>query len=533
MQAFYGQDARDRVLAGAQQLYDAVSVTMGVRGRNVVIDNGTEQPVITHDGVTVAKMFTITETAETIGQKTGANLIKQAANKLNDVAGDGTTTVTVLTYHILNEANKLIAAGHNPMELRQGIELAVLEALAALTDITVNIEDNKAKLKQVASISAGDAEIGAIVADVVFAIGKEGVVTVEESNTDGLTSEIVKGFTFTSGYISPYFMNDPARQEAVYSDPYILLTDEKIFNIADLIPIMEQVAKTGVNELVIIAEGVENEALSTLVLNKMQGTFNTVAVQLPGLASNHVDALDDIANATGATVISRKQGRTMEEATLDMLGRAKKIIVTKSDTTIVDGAGKLNKHLTSLKAQVDLTLSVYGAEHLRKRIAALSGKVAVIKVGGVSATEIEEKRFRVDDAVCAAKAALEEGIVPGGGMASVALSKAIQADNTSSVGAGKAILKNALLQPFTVLMSNAGEKPDHLLPKALAATDGYGFDLTDASKLVDLFKAGIVDPAKVTREALQNSASIAGTAITMGALLVNEVKREVSDGKAL
>ncbi len=527
---FYDEDARTRVLGGAQALYDAVKVTMGPKGRNVVISKSYGGPTVTHDGVTVAKAVEIPEDDdETLGYSVGAELIKQAANKMNDVAGDGTTTVTVLTYHILNEANKLIAAGHNPMELRRGVEAAGSEVLKKLGAMSQDIGGDSKRVAEVATISAGDETIGKLIADVIHKVGKDGVVTVEEGQGLELESEVVEGFTMERGFVSPYMVTDPARMEAVYEKPLILVTDKKISNVQDFLPILEQAAQAGKKDLVIVAEDVEGEALGTLVLNKLKGVFNTVAVKAPAFGDRRKDVLQDIAILTGATVISEDQGHSFENADLAMLGTARKVIVTKDDTTIIEGAGgvsELDARIKQISAQAEQASSEYDKENLDKRRAALSGKVAVIKVGGATETEIEEKKFRVDDAVAAVKAALDEGIVPGGGVTQVDLSKQITTSGNDSNAAGLQLLKNALVQPFRQLMSNAGLNPDALLPQVLESKGGMGIDVNGSGKLVDVKKAGIVDPTRVARESIQNAVSIAATAMTMGALVVDIPEKE-------
>jgi len=529
---FYDEDARARVLGGAQALYDAVKVTMGPKGRNVVISKSYGGPTVTHDGVTVAKNVELPEEDdETLGYSVGAELIKQAANKMNDVAGDGTTTVTVLTYHMLNEANKLIAAGHNPMELRKGVESAGTEVLGKLQAMSENIGGDSKRVAEVATISAGDEVIGKLIADVIHKVGKEGVVTVEEGQGLELESEVVEGFTMDRGFVSPYMVTDPTRMEAVYEKPLILVTDKKISAVQDFLPILEQAAQAGKKDLVIVAEDVEGEALGTLVLNKLKGVFNTVAVKAPAFGDRRKDVLQDIAILTGATVISEDQGHSFENATLDMLGTARKVIVTKDDTTIIEGAGgvsELDARIKQISAQAEQASSEYDKENLDKRRAALSGKVAVIKVGGATETEIEEKKFRVDDAVAAVKAALDEGIVPGGGVTQVDLSKQVKATGSATHLAGAQLLKDALVQPFRQLMANAGLNADALLPQVLDSKGGMGIDVNGEGKLVDVKKVGIVDPTRVARESIQNAVSIAATAMTMGALVVDIPEKEAS-----
>ncbi len=542
---FYDEDARTRVLGGAQALYDAVKVTMGPKGRNAVISKSYGGPTVTHDGVTVAKAIELPEDDdETLGYSVGAELIKQAANKMNDVAGDGTTTVTVLTYHILNEANKLIAAGHNPMELRKGVEAAGADVLKKLTTMSEDIGGDSKRVAEVATISAGDEIIGKLIADVIHKVGKDGVVTVEEGQGLELESEVVEGFTMDRGFVSPYMVTDAARMEAAYEKPLILVTDKKISAVQDFLPILEQAAQAGKKDLVIVAEDVEGEALGTLVLNKLKGVFNTVAVKAPAFGDRRKDVLQDIAILTGATVISEDQGHSFENATLDMLGTARKVIVTKDDTTIIEGAGgvsELDARIKQISAQAEQATSEYDKENLDKRRAALSGKVAVIKVGGATETEIEEKKFRVDDAVAAVKAALDEGIVPGGGVTQVGLSmvlvnKHLKGKNEDSVeliannksmitgDAGVDILIRALSEPFKHLLDNADLNASGYIIEVLN-NPGNGVDVS-TGKVVNMKKAGIVDPTRVVREAIQNAVSIAGTAMTMGTLVVDIPEKE-------
>ncbi|MBA3757984.1 chaperonin GroEL [Candidatus Saccharibacteria bacterium] len=522
---FYDDDARRRVLGGAQVLYDAVKTTMGPKGRNVVISKSYGNPTVTHDGVTVAKGVELQDNDdETLGYKVGAELIKQAASKMNDVAGDGTTTVTVLTYHILNEANKLIAAGHSPMMLRKGLEAATNDALSQLGGLSEAVVGKKNRVAEVATISAGDSEIGKLIAEVMENVGKDGVVTVEEGQGLAMESEVVEGFTMDRGYVSPYMVTDTARMEAVYEKPAILITDQKVSSIQDFLPMLEKLAQAGKKDLVLIADDVEGEALGTLVLNKLKGVFNTVAVKAPAFGDRRKEILQDIAILTGGEVISEDVGITFENADISAVGTARKVIVTKDETTIVEGGGSksaIKARIDQINKQIEAATSEYDKENLEKRRAALSGKVAVIKVGGATETEIEEKKFRVDDAVHAVKAAMDEGIVAGGGVTFINLASFIKVDGSDSVAAGKQILKSALEQPFRILLTNAGLNADEWLPKVKSGKAGQGVDVNKPVKLIDLKAGGIVDPARVAKEALQNAASIAGTAMTMGALVVD------------
>lgn len=533
---FYDDDARARVLGGAKALYDAVRVTYGPKGRNVVIAKGYGGPTVTHDGVTVAEALDLPEVDDaTLGYKVGAELIKQAASKLNKVVGDGTTTVTVLTYHILNEANKLITAGYNPQELRKGIEAAGAEVIAALGKMTESIEGKKERVAEVATISAGDSTIGKLIADVIEKVGKDGVVTVEASQGLELESEVVEGFTFDRGFVSQFFINDAMRQEAVYEKPAIVITDKKISNVSEFLPILEKLAAAGKKDVVLIADEVEGEALSILVLNKLKGVFNTVAVKAPAFGDRRKEILNDIAILTGATVISDDQALSFETAELDSVGTARKVIVDKDNTTIIEGAGKvtdIKARIAEIRSQSENSTSEYDKQQYDKRAAALSGKVAVIKVGGATETEIDEKKFRVDDAVAATKAALADGIVAGGGVTLVNLAAKISASGADSMSAGRQILKNALKQPFLQITQNAGLKSEALLAQVEAGKAGFGIDVNHPELgLIDVKKAGVIDPTRVTKEAVQNAVSIASTAATMGALIV-DVPEAVSPSPA-
>lgn len=530
---FYGDDARTRVLGGAKALYDAVKVTYGPKGGNVVIAKSYGGPTVTHDGVTVAEGVDLPENDdETLGYKVGAELIKQAATKLNKVAGDGTTTVTVLTYNILKEANRLIAAGHNPQELRKGIEEAGREVVAELDKISESIEGKNARVAEVATISAGSQEIGELIAGVIDKIGKDGVVTVEAGQGLEMESEVVEGFSLDRGFTSALFVTDINRQEAVYDKPAIVITDKKLSSIQDVAPILEKLAQAGKKDLVLIADEVEGEALSVMVLNKLKGVFNSVAVKAPSFGDRRKEILEDIAVLTGATVISEERGMNFDNVGLDVIGSARKVIVGKDETTIIEGAGakkEVEARIGLIVAQSDNAQSSYDKSELDKRAAALSGKVAVIKVGGASETEIDEKKFRVDDAVAATKAALAEGIVAGGGVTLVNLANNIKTEGTDSVSAGKLILKNALKQPFVQIMKNAGLNSEALLAQVEAAKPGNGINVMTPEKgLIDVKKSGVIDPTRVTKEAVQNSVSIASTAATMGALVVDIPEKEAA-----
>lgn len=522
---FYADQARDKVLSGAKQLYDAVKVTFGPKGQNVVIEKSYGNPVITHDGVTVAEAVDLGNTEANLGEQIGAKLIKSAAQKLNKVAGDGTTTVTVLTYNILNEANKLIAAGVNPMELRKGIEKAGEKIVSKIDQTAEKIAGDDKKVAEVATISAGDKEIGELIANVISKIGKDGIVTVEAGQGLEMEQEIVEGFSYDKGYSSPFFVTDVNRQEAVFDKPLILLTDKKISASNEILPILEKVAQAGHKDLVIIAEEVSGEALSLLVLNKLKGVFNSLVLKAPAFGDRRKEILEDIAVLTNATVISEDKGMKLEDTEVAALGNAKKIIATKDSSTIISGAGSqkaVQSRIELIKSQANLATSDYDREQYEKRAAALSGKVAVIKVGGATETEIDEKKYRVDDAVAATKAALDEGIVAGGGVTLVNL-----ANQLTEEDAGTKIVKNALKTPLLHILENAGLNAQALLATIEDAKPGQGINVMEPEKgLQDLKKAGVIDPARVTREAVQNAISIAATTITMGALIVDLPEKE-------
>ena len=487
---FYGDDARARVLGGAEALYNAVKVTYGPKGGNVVVSKSYGAPTVTHDGVTVADSVDLPENDdETLGYKVGAELIKQAANKLNKVAGDGTTTVTVLTYNILKEANRLIAAGHNPQELRKGIEEAGREVVAELEKLTEPIEGKPSRVAEVATISAGSQEIGDLIAEVIAKIGKDGVVTVEAGQALEMESEVVEGFSIDRGFTSALFITDVNRQEAVFEKPAVVVTDKKLSSIQDVAPILEKLAQAGKKDLVLIAEEVEGEALSIMVLNKLKGVFNSVAIKAPSFGERRKEVFEDIAVLTGATVVSEERGMTFDNTGMEVVGSARKVIVGKDESTIIEGAGSkdaVEARIAQITMQAENATSSYDREQYEQRAAALSGKVAVIKVGGASETEIDEKKFRVDDAVAATKAALAEGIVAGGGVTLVNLAGSIAADGTDSRSAGKVILKNALKQPFVQITTNAGLNSQALLAQVEAAKPGQGVNVMQP-------EAGLVD----------------------------------------
>lgn len=524
---FYDEEARTKVLEGAKKLADAVKVTMGPKGRNVVISKAYGGPSVTHDGVTVAEAIELPETDETLGEKVGADLIKQAAKKLNKTAGDGTTTVTVLTYEILKEANKLIAAGYNPMEIRKGIEAAGKKVLKELDKIAEPISDNQKRVAEVATISAGDSDIGKLIADVIAKIGSDGVVTVEEGQSLEMEADVVEGFTFDKGYVSALMATDTTRMEAVINKPAILITDKKVASVQEFLPILEKLATAGKKDVVLIADEVEGEALGVLILNRLKGVFNTVAVKAPSFGDRRKDVLADIAILTGATVISDDFGLNFENVGLEVLGSAKKVIVGKDSTTIIEGAGdkkSVNERIKQIRTQSETAPSSYDKEQLENRAASLNGKVAVIKVGGATETEINEKKYRVDDAVAATKAALVGGIVAGGGVTLMNLADECFADKLDDIPSR--ILYKALRTPLYQLCENAGLNVGAIDAEIRKAKPGFGVDVMNPGKLVDMKDAGIVDPARVTHEAIETAVSIAATAMTMGALVVDIPEKE-------
>ncbi len=526
---YYEAEAREKVLSGAKQLYDAVKVTFGPKGKNVIIEKEYGAPVITHDGVTVAEAVELPSKNETLGEAVGAKLIKTAAQKLNKVAGDGTTTVTVLTYNILAEANKLIAAGMNPMELRKGIEKAGAEIVAGIEKSAEKIEGSSDKVAEVATISAGDAEIGKLIAEVIAKIGKDGVVTVEAGQGLEMEEEIVEGFSYDKGYASPFFVTDVNRQEAIFEKPLVLITERKISAASDILPLLEKVASAGKKDLVIVAEEVSGEALSLLVLNKLKGVFNSLVLKAPSFGDRRKEIMEDMAILTDATVVSEEKGLKLEEVGLEVLGSAAKVIAEKDTTTIIKGSGDakaISNRIELIMNQAKNAKSDYEREEFEKRAAALSGKVAVIKVGGATETEIDEKKFRVDDAVAATKAALSEGIVTGGGVTLVNLAAGL-----SDTDAGARIVKQALKAPFVHIMENAGLNAQALLAEVESAKPGFGVNVMEPEKgVVDLKKAGVIDPAKVTKEAVKNATSIAATAMTMGALICEIPEEKPAQG---
>ncbi len=513
----FGEKARQHLVAGVNKVANAVKVTLGPRGRNVVLDKGFGSPTITNDGVTIAKEIELEDKFENIG----AELVKEVASKTNDTAGDGTTTATLLAQAMIAQGMKNVAAGANPMKIRKGIKKAVEKVVESIKEQAKNV-NSKEERAQVATISAQDKEVGEMIADVMDKVGKDGVITVEESQTFSLEEETVKGLQFDKGYISPYMITNAEKMEAVLEDPAILITDQKISAIKDILPALEDITKLGKKDILIIADEVEGEALATLVVNKLRGTLNALAVKAPGFGDNRKALLDDIATVTGGKVVSEDLGLKLENAKLEMLGKADKVIVTKDNTTIVGGKGDkslIEDRVASLRRQIEQSDSDYDREKLQERLAKLAGGVAIIKVGAATETEQKEKQHRVEDALEATKAAVEEGIVAGGG---VTLLKAIEGLKEIKLSGDEAtgveIVRIALEEPLRQIAINAGKEGSVVVEKVrgLKGTEGYN---ADTDEYEDLLKAGIVDPAKVTRLAVQNAASIASMLLTTEAVV--------------
>ncbi|KIR62805.1 chaperonin GroEL [Micromonospora harpali] len=519
----FDEEARRGLERGMNQLADAVKVTLGPKGRNVVLEKKWGAPTITNDGVSIAKEIELEDPYE----KIGAELVKEVAKKTDDVAGDGTTTATVLAQALVREGLRNVAAGANPMALKRGIEAAVASVSEELSKLAKDVE-TKEQIASTASISAGDSTVGEIIAEAMDKVGKEGVITVEESNTFGLELELTEGMRFDKGYISAYFMTDPERMEAVFDEPYILIANSKISSVKDLLPILEKVMQSG-KPLLIIAEDVEGEALPTLVVNKVKGVFKSAAVKAPGFGDRRKAMLTDIAILTGGQVISEELGLKLEAAGLDMLGRARKVVVTKDETTIVDGAGdaeQIQGRVNQIRAEIDKSDSDYDREKLQERLAKLAGGVAVIKVGAATEVELKERKHRIEDAVRNAKAAVEEGIVPGGGVALVQAGKTAfdKLDLTGDEATGAQIVKIALDAPLRQIAVNAGLEGGVVVERVRNLDAGHGLNAA-SGEYVDLLAAGIIDPAKVTRSALQNASSIAALFLTTEAVVADKPEK--------
>ncbi|MGI6733868.1 MAG: chaperonin GroEL [Anaerovoracaceae bacterium] len=520
----FGEEARKKLLTGVDKLADTVKITLGPKGRNVLLEKKYGSPLITNDGVTIAREIELEDAFENMG----AQLVKEVATKTNDVAGDGTTTATLLAQAIIREGFKNVAAGANPMVLKKGIQGAVEVAVEEIKKISIPVK-GKQEVAQVASISAGDEEIGNLIADAMEKVGTDGVITVEESKSIGTTLEVVEGMQFDRGYLSAYMVTDAEKMEAVLSDPYILITDKKITNIQDILPILEQIVQQG-KKLLIIAEDVEGESLATIVVNKLRGTFECVAVKAPGFGDRRKAMLADIATLTGGTVISDELGYDLKEATLDMLGRAATVKVNKDNTVIVDGAGNpddIKARIAQIKTQIEETTSDFDREKLQERLAKLSGGVAVIQVGAATETELKEKKLRIEDALNATRAAVEEGIVAGGGTAFInvipSVAKYVDGLN-GDMKTGANIIMRALEEPVRQIAENAGLEGSVVVAKVKGEKPGVGFNVVN-EKYEDMVKAGIVDPAKVTRSALQNAASASSMLLTTEAGVV-DIKEE-------
>ncbi len=525
----FDEHARRRLEIGVNKLADTVKVTLGPKGRNVVLDKKFGAPTITNDGVTIARDIELEDHFENMG----AQLVKEVATKTNDVAGDGTTTATVLAQALVREGLRNVAAGANPMSLKRGIEKAVAAAVQSIHHQAKEV-DGRQEIAQVAAISAADVSIGEVLADAIDKVGKDGTVTVEESNTFGLELEFTEGMQFDKGFLSPYFVTDPERQEATLEDAYLLIVNGKVSSVHDLVPVLEKVMQTG-KPLLIIAEDVEGEALATLVVNKIRGLFQSIAVKAPGFGERRKAMLGDIAVLTGAQLISEEVGLKLENTTLDLLGRARRIVVTKDDTTIVDGAGAADEvkgRISQIKREIEDTDSDWDREKLQERLAKLAGGVAVVKVGAATEIELKEKKHRIEDALSATRAAIEEGIVAGGGTALVrsraAVNKAI-AGLTGDEATGAAIVGRALAEPLKWIAINAGFEGAVMVREVERAKGTIGLNAL-TGELEDLVKAGIIDPAKVSRSALQNAASIAALLLTTEALIAD--KPEKADNSA-
>ncbi len=529
-QIIYSEDARQALKRGVDKLANAVKVTLGPKGRNVLLDKGFGSPHITNDGVTIAKEIDLPDKMENMG----AELVKEVANKTNDVAGDGTTTATLLAQSIVAEGIKNVTAGANPLAIKRGLDKGVEVVVEELARLSEKISGKKEEISQVATISAESKDMGDLIADVISEVGKDGVVTVEESQTFGLSKELLEGMQFDKGYISPYMVTNAERMEAVFDDPYILVTDQKISSISDIVPLMEKLAKLGKKDLVIIAEEVEGEALATLVVNKLRGVFNTLAIKAPGFGDRRKEMLSDIATVIGADLISEEIGLKLENAEITALGQAHKIVATKENTTIVGGKGtkiEIEKRVRQIKLQLEQSDSDFDKEKLQERLAKLAGGVAVIKVGAATEVEMKQKKDKIEDALAATRAAVEEGIVPGGG---VALIRALSAlEGIRGLGreekVGISILKRALEAPLRQIAENAGEDGSVVVAEVKKAKANYGFDAA-TGEYGDLKALGVVDPTKVVRSALQNAASAAGMILTSEAIVSELPEKEEKGG---
>ena len=526
----FDEEARRGLETGVNRLADAVKVTLGPKGRNVVLDKKFGAPTITNDGVSIAREVELDDKFENMG----AQLVKEVATKTNDIAGDGTTTATVLAQALVREGLRNVAAGANPMGLKRGMEAAVAAAVDSLADQAVPVSTDKEKVQSVASISAADTEVGETLAEAFDKVGKDGVITVEESNTFGMDLDFVEGMQFDKGYLSPYFVTDPERQEAVLEEPYVLLNQGKISAVSDLLPVLEKVMQTG-KPLLIIAEDIEGEALATLVVNKIRGTFNSAAVKAPGFGERRKAMLQDMAILTGGQVVAEEVGLKLDSVDLSLLGSARKVVITKDDTTIVEGAGDtadVEGRVNQIKAEIENTDSDWDREKLQERLAKLAGGVAVVQVGAATEVELKETKHRIEDAISATRAAIDEGIVAGGGTALLrcrAAVAAVAADLDGDEATGARIIGDALSAPTRLIAENAGHEGAIVVREVEATSGSEGFDAV-AGQIVDLIGAGVIDPVKVTRAALQNAASIAGLMLTTEVLVADKPEEKPPPG---
>ncbi len=530
-QIYYSEEARKKLKAGVDKLADAVTVTLGPKGRNVVLEESFGSPTITNDGVSIAKVIELEDNAENIG----ASIVKQVAEKANDVAGDGTTTATLLAQSLIREGLKNVTAGSNPLAIKRGMEVACDEVVKELKKISKPIS-TEAEMAQVATISAEDSELGTLIAKTISEIGKDGVVTIEESKGLGIEKEVVKGLQFDEGYISPYMISDTERMEAVLEDPYVLITDKKITSIQEIVPLLEKIVRAGGKDILIIAEGLEGDALTTLIVNKLRGTFNAVAVKAPGYGDAKKEILEDIAIVTGGQVISEDLGITMENVEISQLGKARRTISTKDNTTIVDGKGKktdIEKRINQIRNQIAKQESDYEKEKLQERLAKLSGGVAVIKVG--AATEIEQKarKHKTEDALSATRAAIEEGIVPGGGVALLRCQKVLEETKLKGEEKiGLEIVKRALEDPLRKIADNAGKDGSVVVSEVKKLSFNEGYNAKD-DRYEDMIEAGIIDPTKVVRSCMENSLSAASMLLTTECIVADEPKKDKDHDSAV
>lgn len=528
----FGDDARQKLLNGVEKLAKAVKITLGPKGRNVVLDKKYGSPLVTNDGVTIAKEIELPDPYENMG----AQMVKEVSTKTNDVAGDGTTTAAVLAEAIIKEGLRNLTAGANPMRLKVGIEKAVARIKEVLEDMAISVGDSKEKIAQVATISAQDENVGKLIAEIMEMVGSDGVISVEESQAMGLEKEVVEGMQFDNGYLSAYFVTDPARMEAAYDDAHILITDKKISSVQDILPLLEKVAQTGRKELVIIAEDVEGEALATLVLNKLRGVFNILAIKAPAFGDRRKEMLKDIAILTGGTVISEEVGLKLESAELSHLGQARRVVADKEHTIIVEGKGdkkEIDARIEEIKVLISKSDSEFDKEKLAERLAKLGGGVGVIKVGAATEVELKEKKLRIEDALNATRSAVEEGIVPGGGVALLLASKALEGmkgdDDDETTGIH--IIKNVLSAPLRQIAENAGKDGAVIIDKVLNEKEGVGYDAAK-DRYVNMVEEGIIDPKKVVRSAIENAASVAAIFLTMECAIcdIPEEKKETPGG---